>query len=217
MPEEDRSAKAAVLSELIGSRTAEIPKRPEGAPEVLAKSKHASELAWHRNRLIQKFRERGLISGEMRPPERASGSATGGNRKHNQEFGPGSLGARLAKYLNPKQISDEHPAVVALLLRSQPADLRSEVLRALPGSQARAVMRLLRAGRASQSGVERPKVDRARKRTETEVVTKSQTNAEIDEAPKPKVEPEAADHLETEAKIANDGQSTTTSSRRSSR
>lgn len=107
-------------------------------------------LAWHRNRLIQKFRDRGLIDGPAGGhPAPLAAAAPGPAPKPgpDRRVPPGSgIAGRLAVHLDEGRLADEHPAVIALLLRPQPAGLRARVLRDLPGPQARAVARLLRAG-----------------------------------------------------------------------
>ena len=92
--------------------------------------------------LIDRFRRGGLIeadpAGAAPPPEPAPVPRPAPPR-------PG-LASRLAEALGDgASLADEHPAVVAFLLRDQSAGLRARVLRALPGPGARRVMRHLRA------------------------------------------------------------------------
>ena len=157
MSRKDQAGKAALLTELLGEDRLADWQRTGVLPRKTSKKSDPESVAWHRNRLIEKFRERGLL-----PPTDAKPVSLQDNTKvapeplsraTSSEFTPGGLGARLAKHLNPDRLADEHPAVIALFLRSQTAQLRSQVLRGLPGGQARAVMRILRA----KSAAVRPK------------------------------------------------------------
>lgn len=145
----DRAGKMALLTELLGaSHVAEL--NANGTvPDGGSHSADPSSIAWHQNRLIEKFREKGLLNDtpQRRRPEPAGPSEGRRKLKPDMDFAPGGVGARLAKHLNPDRLSDEHPAVIAMLLKSQTPELRSEVLRGLPGNKARAVMRILRAMR----------------------------------------------------------------------
>jgi len=169
MAKNDREGKAALLSELLGEARVEELRKSGLLPRAKSKPIDPVAVAWHRNRLIEKFRERGLLQSKMpdskvesEQPEKqpATVERQPENKRKQREtvqkvdpkFSPGAIGARLAKHLDPERLADEHPAVIALFLRSQTPQLRSEVLRGLPGAQARAVMRILRAGRGAAEG-----------------------------------------------------------------
>ncbi|MEM9317792.1 MAG: hypothetical protein AAGA70_02160 [Pseudomonadota bacterium] len=153
----DRAGKAALLTELLGQEQMADLRRAGVISGQEAPALDPDAAAWHRNLLIERFRKSGLLG---RP---SSKGETGAAAKPPQEKArpamqqPGSrpkstrkvttLSSRLAAYLDPDRLADEHPAVLALILKSQPAGTRSEVLRGLPGPQARAVMRLMRAGK----------------------------------------------------------------------
>ena len=149
MSKNDKAAKAAMLTELLGEARVATLRESGVLPKAKADKPDSASVAWHRNRLIEKFRERGLLSTKAEKPE-ATPSAAKMAKKAAPEFSPGGIGARLAKHLDPERLADEHPAVIALFLRSQTPQLRSQVLRGLPGGQARAVMRILRAGISQQ-------------------------------------------------------------------
>lgn len=151
MKKNDSAEKAALLTELFGEgRIADL--RKSGVlPSQEAKASDPAAAERYRNRLIERFRERGLISG-MAPAGQTETAQSGKKRvnpapnRTTTEFLPGAIGARLAKHLDAQRLSDEHPAVIAFFLRTQTPQLRSQVLRGLPGSQARSVMRILRGG-----------------------------------------------------------------------
>lgn len=147
MAKNDRAGKAALLTELLGVSRVEDLRKSGVLPRPRDMAADPEALAWHRNRLIEKFRERGLFAGDGADSgqSRVGGADASHTVQPATEFAPGSLGKRLAKHLNPERLVDEHPAVIALFLRSQTPQLRSQVLRGLPGGQARAVMRILRA------------------------------------------------------------------------
>lgn len=152
----DRAGKAALLKELMGGKRPPETRKTGVSPDGQTENADPASIAWHRNRLIEKFRERGLIPSTSAAEERTSATTKPSLSKKeeltNPDFAPGALGTRLAKHLSAERIADEHPAVIALLLRSQPANLRSEILRSLPGPQARSVMRVLRSGRPQANG-----------------------------------------------------------------
>ena len=157
----DRAGKTAILSELLGPERLAALRLSDAAAKGQTSKSDPALLAWHKNRLIEKFREKGLLPGsgspaaataEPQPQRQTSPKVT---KKAKTENGPDySISARLAAHLDPDRLTDEHPAVLAVLLRSQPAQTRSEVLRGLPGAQARAVMRLLRSKREQQTEIQ---------------------------------------------------------------
>ena len=150
MSKNDQAGKTALLAELLGEARVADWQKSGVLPQKPKEEADTASVAWHRNRLIEKFRERGLLpsaASEQSPNQSKPAVKTRSNRvakAANPEFTPGGLGARLAKHLDPDRLADEHPAVIALFLRSQTPHLRSQVLRGLPGGQARAVMRILR-------------------------------------------------------------------------
>lgn len=150
MAKNDRAGKAAFLAELLGeTRVSELRKSGLLPPKVEENADH-ERAAWHRSRLIEKFRERGLISGREQANSKPDGCSSvvekdaGSEGQPRSEFSRGGIGSRLTKHLAPERLKDEHPAVIALFLRAQSPQIRSRVLRGLPGSQARSVMRILK-------------------------------------------------------------------------
>lgn len=170
----DRGGKAALLTELLGAKRLEEMRQSGALPRATRSESDAASLVRHRNRLIEKFRERGLIEtsepAERQKPQTAKKAGREAAKpKTHPDFAPGGIGTRLAKHLNPERLADEHPAVIAMFLRSQPANLRSEVLRGLPGSQARAVMRILRAGRPkAETPAQSPKAEQVKEQPKPE-------------------------------------------------
>ncbi|RMA43514.1 hypothetical protein [Rhodophyticola porphyridii] len=139
-----KADKARVLLGLLGPERFEAFRKgsPDGAGLNIDTSvpTDSDVTAWQRNRLIQRFRDRGLLAGE---------DADAPVRAHAPRIDPPSgapaLVARLADNLDDATLMNEHPAVIAHLLKPQSTALRARVLRQLPGAQARAVMRVLKA------------------------------------------------------------------------
>ncbi|MEM6609247.1 MAG: hypothetical protein AAF689_11740 [Pseudomonadota bacterium] len=150
----NRAGKAALLTEILGQDQMESLHLSDAKTPKHAHSMDPASLAWARNRLIERFREKGFLKDSPPKAKKSAGHAGATKPKVDDaaDFtGPGNgLSARLAARLDPNRLSDEHPAVIALFLRSQPAKMRSEVLRGLPGAQARAVMRVMRAARGDR-------------------------------------------------------------------
>ncbi|MBF9050968.1 hypothetical protein GTA62_09955 [Roseobacter sp. HKCCD9010] len=158
-----KAEKARALLSLLGrDRFEALRQSGFGAPEMEADDVKSAEapddtLAWQRNRLIQRLRERGLLGGEPSLAEPLSTTATKIDPLATLEtknitkavneirspMGAESLVARLAANLNRSTIASEHPAVIAHLLKSQNTALRAQILRDLPGPHARAVMRYI--------------------------------------------------------------------------
>lgn len=134
----DRFAqKARILLDLFGPTGLE---RLQGAgldPGVLAALENAAETAPQvkadipdgREGLIRKFRDKGLFN--LAQPTVKSRS--------NPEVISG-LGQRIAEHLQDGALERENPAVIAYVLRSQPKSVQARVLRALPGTCARATI-----------------------------------------------------------------------------
>lgn len=158
-----KAEKARALLSLLGrDRFEALRQSGLGAPEMEAdgiKSAEAADdtLAWQRNRLIQRLRERGLLGGEPSLAEPLSTTATKIDPLATLEaknitkavneirspMGAEILVARLAANLDRSTLANEHPAIIAHLLKSQNTALRAQILRDLPGPHARAVMRYI--------------------------------------------------------------------------
>ncbi|MBO6603355.1 hypothetical protein [Rhodophyticola porphyridii] len=140
-----KADKARVLLGLLGPERFEAFRK--GSPDAASLNIDTSSptdsdvTEWQRNRLIQRFRDRGLLAGEDADdaPVRARAPAL------DPPSGAPALVARLADNLDDATLMNEHPAVIAHLLKPQSTALRARVLRQLPGAQARAVMRVLKA------------------------------------------------------------------------
>lgn len=137
----DRFAqKARILLDLFGPTGLE---RLQGAgldPGVLAALESAAEAAPQiradiplgREGLIRKFRDKGMFdlakpAAQSRPVRTLPDAASG-------------LGQRIAEHLQDGALEKENPAVIAYVLRSQPKSVQARVLRALPGTCARATI-----------------------------------------------------------------------------
>ncbi|PIV75003.1 MAG: hypothetical protein COW55_07250 [Rhodobacteraceae bacterium CG17_big_fil_post_rev_8_21_14_2_50_65_11] len=82
--------------------------------------------------LLKRLRDRGLLDAAAVPPSPPPVAHAA------------SLSAQIAENLDGTALEREHPAVIAHVLRGQPRPVQLRVLRALPGSVARAVMRFLK-------------------------------------------------------------------------
>lgn len=138
-PQDDRfTRKARVLLDLFGPSGVERLKQAglpaDLLPETVAQDDNASDDDG-REALLQRLRDRGLLtSNPSRTPKPASEPETS------------ALSARIADNLDGSALEAEHPAVIAHVLQSQPRAVRLRVLRALPGTVARAVMPFLKSG-----------------------------------------------------------------------
>lgn len=124
----------AVAARLASPHSAELGRKTEATPT------DAGRVAWQTNRLIQHMRTRvaaegALPSASLPNATSAQKGATGQRRKV----------AKLPTLAAGEDLSAEHPAVIAHLLRDAPQQMRVAILRALPGQLARAVMRRLKA------------------------------------------------------------------------
>lgn len=145
MKNKKQEEKAALLSSLLGEDGVTKLKRSGVLPKTENAFLNPQTVSWHRNRLIAKFREHGIRLDEKPNSENSEKNILEPEKGNRAIFNFRGLAPRLAKHLDPDRLADEHPAVIAMLLRSQPPQIRSQVLRELPGTQARATMRILRA------------------------------------------------------------------------
>ncbi|QBY02232.1 hypothetical protein E2K80_17030 [Rhodophyticola sp. CCM32] len=143
-----RAEKARVLKALLGpDRFRAFWKETLGAADLqeaddadLPDQEETDTIVWQRNRLIQRFRDRGFLTADVPEPDLPGPPPTRGAPPP----GATALVTRLAENLEDATLMHEHPAVIAHLLKLQGTDLRARVLRHLPGGQARAVMRVLK-------------------------------------------------------------------------
>lgn len=138
-PRDDRFArKARILLDLFGPSGVERLKQAglpadllhvPGAPPAEHEAEGLPDDG--RRALLKRLRDHGLLEAETAP--RAA-----------DPVGTASLSALIAEHLDGNALAGEHPAVIAHVLRTRPRAVQLRVLRALPGSVARAVMRFLK-------------------------------------------------------------------------
>ena len=138
--------KARVLMDLFGPdgvqriRRAGVPEGLSTAFDKLVRSEDCAETDRSmQTNLIDRFRNLGS------PPSDRSGSENEAASDQPPVLSkPAALLEQISQHLAQDKLDGEHPAVIALILRSQPRDVQTRVLKALPGSVARAVIRYLR-------------------------------------------------------------------------
>lgn len=150
-----RAEKLSILSSLLGPealkrvRSASVPsEQDDGSGQMEVDAERA---AWHRNRLLERLRQRGEASGSEAEEQSRSDlpsaeqphGASPSQRDAMSKVGVG-LDARLARISGTDRLDQEHPAIVARLVRGLPRDERIATLKSLPGPLARAVVRRLR-------------------------------------------------------------------------
>jgi hypothetical protein len=127
--QEKLQAIAAVFGEAVAARLA----GPRPDAPLAPQATDPDRLAWQTNRLIRHLRDR-VELGSPAPEARSPGPKPPASRR------PGQLPALVPG----EDLAAEHPAVIAHILRTEPQQVRVAVLRALPGTVARAVMQRLR-------------------------------------------------------------------------
>lgn len=143
-----RAEKLSVLSALLGPdamariRDAQPPGASE--PKVDPVTVDADRVAWHRNRLLERLRQQG--AGEGPAPHSAPAATRSEIPGSQQAFAQPSqsLDARLVKFSDAATLGQEHPAIIARLIKTLPRDERVEALKSLPGPMARLILRRLR-------------------------------------------------------------------------
>lgn len=156
-----RAEKMSVLSALLGPEAlAKIREgQPAAAPIVQGAPVEvdADRAAWHRNKLLERLRSQSgrapAASGHPQPykpaatapaPTRAAempalaGSMLASARRS------GGLDTRLAAIADLNTFEQEHPAVIARLMKGLSREERVVALRSLPGPIARSIVRRLR-------------------------------------------------------------------------
>src|SRR6056297_907021 len=146
-----RQAKLDAIASIFGEAMASRLAGTNGAvaPRGTSKADDDDRLSWQKNRLIQHLRHR------VEEPLRPSVADTGANGVHaspevvGQDAASNEPGAairlsRLPALTAEDDLSAEHPAVIAHILRRETQATRVSILRALPGQTARAVMQRLR-------------------------------------------------------------------------
>jgi len=130
--------KARVLLDLFGPSGVDRLRRAGLATEVAGLQPGTQGEAQgkaDRLALLDRFRKQGLFDED--PSRKMAPPASPALRK-------APLNARIADHLDEAALEKEHPAVIAMVLGSQPKALQLQVLHALPGPVARATIRFLR-------------------------------------------------------------------------
>jgi hypothetical protein len=136
--DESFARKARVLLDLFGPSGVERLRRAGLATEVEGLEPGTADKAHgeaDRMALLDRFRKQGLF--DENPARQAAPATKPALRKS-------PLTARIADHLDEAALEKEHPAVIAMVLRSQPKALQVQALHALPGPVARATIRYLR-------------------------------------------------------------------------
>lgn len=150
-----RAEKLSILSAMLGPEAvARLRDAQTEGPAELGNTPvevDAERAAWQRNKLLERLRHQGRGT---QPAASARGAAPNGNtdpaprgeaEPHRQ---PGQasahLDARLAKISDLASLGQEHPAIIARLVKVLPRDDRVEALKSLPGPIARSIVRRLR-------------------------------------------------------------------------
>lgn len=153
-----RAEKLSILSAMLGPEA--LARLREGQSDTAAKPSDpvvtidSDRAAWHRNILLERLRKQG--GGVVVPDGRAGGkvplSGAGAaptdaprplEARRDRPLGR-SLDLRLSAIADLESLGDEHPAIVARLLRSLSREERVAVLKSLPGPVARSVLKRLR-------------------------------------------------------------------------
>ncbi len=141
-----RQEKLSLLSTILGPE-ALAKLSSDGVSKPVQPPKDMKELdpkraEWHRNRLMERFR---LSSGET-STQANSGSVSVEGKKDAGLMSPKPTGIddRLNHIGIPKDLSREHPAVIAHILSKLPRADRVVTIKSLPGPIARAVVRRIR-------------------------------------------------------------------------
>lgn len=147
-----RAEKLSVLSALLGPdalarvRDAQ-PSAEMSGPTVVV---DADRAAWHRNKLLERLRKSGPASSQK---EQVAGTElTSRAAAHNGNTSPQtalaasgrSLDMRLAKMSDGANLAQEHPAVIARLIKTLSRNDRVDALKSLPGPVARSIVRRIK-------------------------------------------------------------------------
>lgn len=148
-----RAEKLSLLSTMLGpdamARVREGTAR--SSPDLTAKQEEVEpgRAAWHRNRLLERLRQQ---VGDAT----ASKTATSSGRLPSASKTPVTdtkqtidarnlrLDARLAQISDTANLGQEHPAIIARLIKALSRDERVDALKSLPGPVARSVVRRLK-------------------------------------------------------------------------
>jgi hypothetical protein len=137
-PTPTRSEKLQAIAAVFGT---DMAARLGAAPDDVSRSTGSADpdrLAWQTNRLIRHLRDR--VGGTASAPPTPSGVRTGPAAAS----APFRRSDSMPTLAAGDDLAQEHPAVIAHLLRPEGQEVRVAVLRALPGHLARDVMRRLK-------------------------------------------------------------------------
>lgn len=135
--DENFTRKARILLDLFGPSGVERLRQAglQTGPDSIGDAELSDSAAEAgRTRLLDRFRKEGLFDAGPARQVRAMQTAQK----------PAPLTARIAEHLDEAALEKEHPAVIAMVLKSQPKSLQLQAIHALPGPVARATIRFLR-------------------------------------------------------------------------
>lgn len=154
-----RAEKLSLLSSMLGPDAMERVRKASASPTADAHTDpvemDADRAAWHRNRLLQRLRQQGRVkgNGEAEGPAPTLTPAKKADADPQVQTAPprqapivakAGLDARLSKISDPATLGQEHPAIIARLIKGLSRDARVEALKSLPGPIARSIVRRLR-------------------------------------------------------------------------
>lgn len=162
-----RAEKMSILSTLLGPEA--LAKIREGQPESPSATSgdaveiNADRAAWHRNKLLERLRvqsgntraagadakpvnstPREAVADTHAPQARGVGQTKAADSVLDAARKGSGLDMRLAAIADPNTFDQEHPAVIARLLRGLSREERIVALKSLPGPIARSIVRRLR-------------------------------------------------------------------------
>jgi hypothetical protein len=143
-----KSEKISALTALIGPETMERLRRRHpgfGASPDESAMTDAERVAWQRNRLLERLRSN--WDGPPPAEKDRSKAAPGGPDRDAARSSSNSVDRvdrHIASGLSLTNLKDEHPAVIARVLRGLDRAGRVSVLQQLPGHTARAALRRLK-------------------------------------------------------------------------
>ncbi len=157
-----RAEKLSVLSALLGPEA--LAKLREDQPDVTAVGQEidADRAAWHRNRLLKRLRGQS-VNPRPADPQEGPTQTDIGNTSREAASQPRDIPAlpkarpagdhlrqtkgidtRLAAIADPSTLGQEHPAVIARLMKGLSREERILTIKSLPGPIARSIVRRLR-------------------------------------------------------------------------
>lgn len=141
-----RQEKLSLLSAILGPEAlAKLSSDETGTAAQTSKDKgqlDPKRAEWHRNRLMERFR---LNSSETSTKVNSHSARVVGQKDARLTSPkPTGIDDRLNQIGMPKDLSQEHPAVIAHILSKLPRADRVVTLKSLPGPIARAVVRRIR-------------------------------------------------------------------------